>query len=32
MRLSRAVYIYFFISYDENYDTAPTIELHINEE
>ena len=32
MRLSRAVYIYFFISYDENYETAPTIELHINEE
>ena len=32
MRLSRAVYIYFFISYDANYDTAPTIELHINEE
>jgi len=32
MRLSRAVYIYFFISYDENYDTKPTIELHINEE
>ena len=30
MRLSRAVYIYFFISYDENYETAPSRELHIN--
>ena len=32
MRLSRAVYIYFFIKYDENYERTSTIELHINEE
>ena len=32
MRLSRAVYIYFFIKYDENYEHTSTIELHINED
>lgn len=32
MRLSRSVYIYFFIKYDENYETSPAVELHINEE
>ena len=32
MRLSRAVYIYFFIKYDENYESTPAVELHINEE
>ena len=32
MRLSRAVYIYFFIKYNEHYETAPVVELHINEE
>ena len=32
MRLSRVVYLYFFVSYHENYETAPSIELHINEE
>ena len=32
MRLSRSVYIYFFIKYNENYEHAPTVELHINEE
>ena len=32
MRLSRVVYIYFFIKYDENYETNPVVELHINEE
>jgi uncharacterized protein (DUF983 family) len=32
MRLSRAVYIYFFINYNENYETAPHVELHVNEE
>ncbi|MEJ7821554.1 MAG: DUF983 domain-containing protein, partial [Chitinophagaceae bacterium] len=31
MRLSRAVYIYFFISYDENYEATPIRELHIDE-
>ncbi len=31
MRLSRAVYIYLFISYDENFSNAPSRELHINE-
>ncbi len=31
MRLSRAVYIYFFISYDKNYANAPSRELHTNE-
>jgi len=28
MRLSRSVYIYLFISYDENYANAPSRELH----
>jgi uncharacterized protein (DUF983 family) len=32
MRLSRSVYIYFFIHYDENYEINPVVELHINEE
>ena len=32
MRLSRAVYIYFFIKYDENYEINPVVELHINDE
>ncbi len=32
MRLSRAVYIYFFIKYNENYENSPSVELHINEE
>ncbi len=32
MRLSRAVYIYFFISYDANYESVKPVELHINEE
>ena len=32
MRLSRVVYIYFFIKYDENYEINPVVELHINEE
>lgn len=31
MRLSRTVYIYFFIKYDENYEHAPTVQLHIDE-
>jgi phage FluMu protein Com len=31
MRLSRAVYIYFFISYDEHYEVTPSRELHIDE-
>lgn len=29
MRLSRAVYLYFFVTYDENYETTPTVELHV---
>lgn len=32
MRISRVVYIYFFIKYNENYEREPTVELHINEE
>jgi hypothetical protein len=32
MRLSRVVYIYFFIKYDENYEINPVVELHINDE
>ncbi len=32
MRLSRVVYIYFFVKYDENYENTPVVELHINEE
>ena len=32
MRLSRVVYIYFFVSYDENYESSPTTKLHINKE
>jgi hypothetical protein len=32
MRLSRVVYIYFFIRYNGNYESTPTVELHINEE
>ena len=32
MRISRVIYIYFFVKYNENYETAPTVELHINEE
>lgn len=32
MRLSRVVYLYFFIHYDENYEINPVVELHINEE
>jgi hypothetical protein len=32
MRLSRAVYIYFFITYHENYENVQSGELHINEE
>lgn len=32
MQLSRAVYIYFFIRYDENYENAPPVELHVNKE
>ena len=32
MRLSRVVYLYFFIHYDENYESNPVVELHINEE
>jgi len=31
MRLSRAVYIYLFISYDENFANASSRELHTNE-
>ena len=31
MQLSRAVYIYFFVRYQQNYETAPTVELHIND-
>jgi len=31
MRLSRVVYLYFFVTYNENYQTAPSIELHVNE-
>ena len=31
MRLSRVVYIYFFIKYNENYESAPAVELHIDE-
>ena len=32
MQLSRAVYIYFFISYDENYESTPAVELHTSEQ
>ena len=32
MRISRVIYIYFFVKYNENYESAPTVELHINEE
>jgi hypothetical protein len=32
MRLSRAVYIYFFITYHQNYENVQSGELHINEE
>ena len=32
MRISRVIYIYFFVKYNENYEKAPTVELHINEE
>ena len=32
MRISRVVYIYFFINYNENYESAPPVELHVNEE
>ena len=32
MRISRVIYIYFFVKYNENYETAPPVELHINEE
>ncbi len=31
MRLSRAVYIYFFITYDDNYENTQSRELHIND-
>ena len=31
MRMSRVVYIYFFIKYNENYENAPAVELHIDE-
>ena len=30
MRMSRAVYIYFFIKYEPNYENVPTVELHGN--
>lgn len=30
MRLSRVVYIYFFIRYNKNYERDPTVELHID--
>ena len=30
MRLSRVVYIYFFIRYNKNYESDPIIELHID--
>lgn len=32
MRISRVIYLYFFVKYNENYEHAPTVELHINEE
>ena len=32
MRLSRSIYIYFFVRYNENYETAAPVELHVNEE
>jgi uncharacterized protein (DUF983 family) len=32
MRISRVVYLYFFVSYDKDYETSATTELHINEE
>ena len=32
MRISRVIYIYFFVNYNENYESAPTVELHINED
>ncbi|MGI8583652.1 MAG: DUF983 domain-containing protein [Chitinophagaceae bacterium] len=32
MRLSRAVYIYFFIKYNESYESTSAVELHTNEE
>ncbi|HUS02429.1 MAG TPA: hypothetical protein VMY77_11915 [Chitinophagaceae bacterium] len=32
MRISRVVYIYFFVKYNENYENAPAVELHINDE
>ncbi len=31
MRISRVIYIYFFIKYNENYESAPSVELHIDE-
>lgn len=32
MRISRVIYLYFFVKYNENYENAPVVELHINEE
>ena len=32
MRISRVIYIYFFVKYNENYESTPAVELHINEE
>jgi hypothetical protein len=32
MRISRVIYIYFFVKYNENYENAPAVELHTNEE
>ncbi len=30
MQMSRSIYIYFFIRYNENYETAPSQELHLD--
>jgi hypothetical protein len=32
MRISRVIYLYFFVTYNENYESAPSVELHINDE
>lgn len=31
MRISRVIYIYFFVKYNENYENTPPVELHIDE-
>lgn len=32
MRISRVIYIYFFIKYNENYENTPGVELHVDEQ